>query len=127
MKMSLWEFYQKEIIFFEKKTDELLAETVIQESKIEKRRRQQQLQPTEEDIDKLAELIGSTLKAIAIVKTYVNFQILQIQPSDKNNQLFYNRREYEFIKLLMVFLSKVENENKNENENENEIDFTINR
>ena len=118
MKMSLWEFYQNEINFFETKTDELLTKTIIQESKIE-RRRQQQLQPTEKDIDKLADLIGSTLKAIAIVKTYVNFQILQIQPSYQNNELFYNQRECEFIKLLMVFLSKVENEN--------EIDFTINR
>ena len=119
MKMSLWQFYQNEINFFEGKTDELLAKTIIQESKIEKRIRQQQLQPTEKDIDELADLIGSTLKAIAIVKTYINFQILQIQPSDQNNELFYNQRDYEFIKLLMVFLSKVKNEN--------EIDFTINR
>ena len=121
--MWLWQFYQKEINFFEKKTDELLAETKIQKGKIERRRREQQLQPTEKDIDKLADLIGSTLKAIAIVKTYVNFQILEIQPSNQNNELFFIQRDNEFIKLLMVFLSKV----KNENENENEIDFTINR
>ena len=118
MKMKIWKFYQKEINFFEKKTDELLVETQIQESKLEKTRRQQ-LQPIEKDIDKLAGLIESTLKAIAIVKTYVNFQILQIEPSNKNNELFYIQRQREFIKLLMVFLSKVE---KNE-----KIDFTINR
>ena len=123
MEMSLWKFYQNEINFFEKETDKLLAKTQIQESKLEKRRRQK-LQPIEKDMDELADLIESTLRAIAIVKTYVNFQILQIEPSNENNELFYIQREHEFTKLLMVFLSKVKNEEKEEKE---EIDFTINR
>ena len=118
--MLLWKFYQNEINFFEEKTDELLAKTQIQESKLEKRR-SQQLQPIEEDIDELADLIETTLRAVAIVKTYVNFQILQIEPSDENNELFYIQREHEFKKLLMVFLSKVEKEE------EKAIDFTINQ
>ena len=126
MKMSLWQFYQNEIDFFERKTDELLTETIIQESKIE-RKRQQQLHVTKKNIDKLATLITTTLKAIAIVKTYVNFQILQIQPTNQNNELFFIQREHEFIKLLVVFLSKIKNENGNGNGNGNGIDFTINR
>ena len=117
IKMWLWQYYQSEINFFERKTDELLAETKIQETKMEKRRRQQQLHPTKKDIDELAEMITLTLKAIAIVKTYRYFQILQIPPSNQNNQLFYVRREQLFRNLLTDFLSKVKNENK--------IDFTI--
>ena len=119
MKMCLWQYYQNEINFFERKTDKLLAETKIQETKIEKRRRQQQLHPTKKDINQLLEMITLTLKAIAIVKTYRYFQILQIPPSDQNNQLFYARREQHFKNLLANFLSKVKNENG--------IDFTINR
>ena len=36
MKMSLWEFYQNEIMFFERKTDKLFVETMLQEIEIEK-------------------------------------------------------------------------------------------
>ena len=118
MKTRLWQYYQSEINFFEKKTDELLAETKIQETKMEKRRRQQ-LHPTQKDMNQLLEMITLTLKAIAIVKTYRYFQILQIPPSNQNNQLFYARREQHFRNLLMIFLSRVKNENG--------IDFTINR
>ena len=118
MKMWIWQYYENEIIFFERKTDELLTKTKIQETKMEKRRRQQ-LHPTKKDTDELFEMIKLTLKAIAIVKTYRYFQILQIPPSNQNNQLFYDRREQHFRNLLMVLLSKLKNEN--------EIDFTINR
>ena len=118
IKTWIWQYYQSEINFFERKADELLAKTKIQETKMEKKRRQQ-LHTTEEDINQLLKMITLTLKAIAIVKTYRYFQILQIPPSDQNNQLFYTQREHEFINLLMVFLSKAKNENK--------IDFTINQ
>ena len=118
MKMWIWQYYQSEINFFERKTDELLVETKIYETKMEKKR-QQQLHPTQKNINQLHEMITSTLKAIAIVKTYRYFQILQIPPSNQNNQLFYDRREQYFRNLLMVLLSKLKNEN--------EIDFTISR
>ena len=119
MKMWIWQYYQSEINFFERKTDELLAKTKIHEAKMKKRRRQQQLHPTEKDINQLLEMITLTLKAIAIVKTYRYFQILQIPPSDQNNQLFYAQRDQHFTNLLTNFLSRVKNKNG--------IDFTISR
>ena len=118
MKMWIWQYYQIEINFFERKTDELLVETKIHETKMEKRR-QQQLHPTQKNINQLHEMITSTLKAIAIVKTYRYFQILQIPPSDQNNQLFYAQRDQHFTNLLTNFLSRVKNKNG--------IDFTISR
>ena len=54
--MSIWEDYQNEINFFERRADELLVETIIHETKMDKRK-QQQLQPTEEDIDHLLKMI----------------------------------------------------------------------
>ena len=45
MEMSIWEDYQNEINFFERRADELLVETIIHETKLDKRK-QQQLQPT---------------------------------------------------------------------------------
>ena len=117
-KMWIWQYYEREIIFFEKKTTELLLKTVLHETKIEKIK-QQKLRISEEDIDELLELIKLTLKAIAIVETYKYFQKLEIPPSKENNQLFYARREQHFENLLAIFLLKVKTAQ--------EIDFTINR
>ena len=88
--------------FFEREADELLVETIIHETKMEKRKQQQQLQPT-----------------IAIIETYRYFQMLQILLTDRNMRLFYAKRDEHFENLLMVFLLKIKNEQR--------IDFTINR
>ena len=93
-------------MFFERKTDELFAETILQEIKIEKRKKQR-LKPTKENIETLKNLIASSLKAVAIVETYRYFQILQILPTDQNIQLFYAKREQTFDELLIIFLSKI--------------------
>ena len=118
MEMWIWQLYQNEINFFERKADELLVETIIHETKMDKRK-QQQLQPTEEDIDHLLKMIVSTLKAIAIIETYRYFQMLQILLTDRNMCLFYAKRNEHFENLLIVFLLKIKNEEG--------IDFTINR
>ena len=102
--MWIWQLYQNEINFFERKADELLVETIIHETKMDKRK-QQQLQPTEEDIDHLLKMIVSTLKAIAV--------------TDQNMRLFYAKRDEHFENLLIVFLLKIKNSER--------IDFTINR
>ena len=116
--MWIWQLYQNQIDFFERKADELLVETIIHETKMDKRK-QQQLQPTEEDIDQLHKMIISTLKAIAIIETYRYFQMSQILLSDQNIQLFYAKREQHFENLLIVFLLKIKTEQG--------IDFTVNR
>ena len=110
------EFYVREIYFFEKKTTELLLKTILHETKIEKIK-QQKLRVSEEDIDKLHELITRGLKAIAIVNTYEKFLILQIPPSKENNKMFYAQCEQHFENLLAIFLLKVKTEQS--------IDFTI--
>ena len=112
MKMSLWEFYQNEIMFFERKTDELFVETMLQEIEIEKRKKKK-LKPFKEDIMTLKNLIASSLKAVAIVETYRYFQVLQILPTDQNIQLFYAKREQTFDELLIIFLSKIKKEKEN--------------
>ena len=117
MEMSIWEDYQNEINFFERRADELLVETIIHETKMDKRK-QQQLRPTEEDIDQLLKMIVSLLKAIAITETYRYFQLLQIVLTDQNMHLFYAKRDEHFENLLMVLLLKIKNEQR--------IDFTIN-
>ena len=108
--MSLFQYYENEIMFFEKKTDELLLETILQEIKMEKRKKQR-LRSTKEDIEQLKKMIASTLKAIAIVETYKYFQILEIVPTDENIQLFYAKREQHFKEILIIFLSKLKKKN----------------
>ena len=118
MEMWIWQHYQNEINFFERKADEILVETIIHETKMDKRK-QQQLQLTKEDIDQLHKLITLFLKTIAIIETYRYFQILKIVLSDQNIESFYAKRKQHFENLLMVFLLKVKTEQG--------IDFTINR
>ena len=112
MEMSLWEFYQNEIMFFERKTDELFVETMLQEIEINKRRKKK-LKLAKEDINRLKNLITSSLKAVAIVETYRYFQTLEILPTDQNIQQFYVRREQTFNELLTIFLSKIKREKEN--------------
>ena len=107
--MSLFQYYENEIMFFEKKTDELLLESILQEIQISKKRRKR-LRSCKEDINLLTNLIASTIKAIAIVETYKYFQILKIVPTEENIQFFYVKREQCFEDLLTIFLSKVKRE-----------------
>ena len=105
VEMSLFQYYENEIIFFNKKIDELLVETILQEIEIVKRRKKR-LQSTKKDIEQLKNLITTTLKAIAIVETYRLFQTLEIVPTDQNIQWFYVRREQCFNELLKLFLKR---------------------
>ena len=106
MKMSLWQYYEKEIMFFEKKTDELFTETILKEIKMAQRKKKR-LRSSKNDKKQLKNLIASSLKAIAIVETYRYFQILQIVPTEENIQFFYRKREQTFQDLLIIFLSKI--------------------
>ena len=119
MEMWIWQHYQNEINFFERKADEILVETIIHETKMDKRKQQQQLQPTKKDIDQLHKMIVSMLKTIAIIETYRYFQMSKILLNDQNTNLFYAKRNQHFENLLMIFLLKIKKEQ--------EIDFTINR
>ena len=114
MEMSLWKFYQNEIMFFERKTDELFTETMLQEIEINKRRKKK-LKPAKDDIKRLKNLIASLLKAVAIVETYRYFQAIEIVPTDQNRQWFYAKREQTFDELLIIFLSKIKREKENVN------------
>ena len=116
--VNIWKFYQREIRFFEKITNELFVKTVLHEMKMENMK-QQKLRVSEEDIDQLSELINVNLKAIAIVDVYRDFQAQLIPPSRKNNELFYVERDHRFENLLAIFLLKVKSEQS--------IDFTIRR
>ena len=111
IEMSLFEFYQNEIMFFERKTDELFIETMLQEIEINKRRTKK-LKSAKDDIKRLKNLIASSLKAVAIIETYRYFQILEILPTDQNIQWFYAKREQTFDELLTIFLSKIKRKKK---------------
>ena len=120
MEMLIWEVYQSEINFFERKVNELFVETVIWETEIVRKKNHQELHVTKNDINHLVKLITMTLKAIAIVETFRYFQMEQIVLIDQNMHLFYEKRDYHFENLLTVFLLKIKTE-------EEEIDFTISR
>ena len=118
MEMWIWQHYQNEINFFDRKADEILVDTIIHETKMDKRK-QQQLQPTKEDIDQLLKLIVKMLKAIAVVETYRYFQMSKILLTNQNTNLFYDKRNQHFENLLMVFILKIKKDQ--------EIDFAINQ
>ena len=104
--ITLFEYYKKEIKFFNRKTDELLVKTIMQEIKIAKRRKKR-LRSSKKDKKQLKIMIITTLKAIAIVETYRLFQTLEIVPTDENIQMFSVRREQCFRELVLLFLDKI--------------------
>ena len=106
VEMSLFEYYENEIMFFNKKTDELLVETIMVEIEIAKKRKKR-LHVSKKDKKQLKIMIITTLKAIAIVETYRIFQTLEIVPTDKNIQMFCVRREQCFRELVLLFLDKI--------------------
>ena len=112
--MSLFEYYENEIMFFNKKTDELLIETIMVEIQIAKRRKKR-LRVSKKDKKQLKIMIITTLKAIAIVETYRLFQKLEIVPTDENIQMFYVRREQCFNELVILFLSKIKRQQQSNN------------
>ena len=115
---EIWKFYEKELRFFKKITNELFVKTVLQEMKMDILK-EQKLHISEEDIDQLLELIKLSLKAIVVEDVYRDFQALLIPPTRKNNELFYAERDCRFENSLMVFLLKVKSDQ--------EIDFSISR
>ena len=117
MEMLIWEVYQSEINFFERKVDELFVETVIYETEIDRKKNHEEFVVTKNEIKHLEKLIILTLKAIAIVETYRYLQIEQIVLIDQNMDLFYAKRDDIFENLLAIFLLKIKTEQ--------EIDFTI--
>ena len=115
VEMSLFEYYENEIKFFNKKTDELLVKTIMVEIKIAKRRKKQ-LRVSKKNKKQLKIMITTTLKAIAIVETYRLFQTLEIVPTDENIQMFYERREQCFNELIILFLSKIKRKRQKNNQ-----------
>ena len=114
VEMSLFQYYENEIMFFNKKTDELLVEIIMVEIKIAKRRKKR-LRVSKKDKKRLNNMIKITLKAIAIVETYRLFQTLEIVPTDENIQMFYVRREQCFNELVILFLSKIKRKQQSNN------------
>ena len=104
--ITVFEYYEKEIMFFNRKTDELLVETIMLEIKIAKRRKKG-LRSSKKDKKQLKIMIITTLKAIAIVETYRLFQTLKIVLADENIQMFCVRREQCFRELVLLFLDKI--------------------
>ena len=106
VEMSFFEYYENKIMFFNKKTDELLLETIMLEIEIAKRR-QKRLRVSKKDKKQLKIMTITTLKAIADVETYRIFQTLKIVPTDENMQMFCVRREQCFRELVLLFLDKI--------------------
>ena len=106
VEMSLFEYYENKIMFFNKKTDELLLKTIMLEIKIAKRR-QKRLRVSKKDKKQLKIMTITTLKAIADEETYRIFQTLEIVPTDENMQMFCIRREQCFRELVLLFLDKI--------------------
>ena len=96
---QIYQLYQKEIIFLERKADESLVEIIRHETKMNKRK-QQKLQPDEGDVNQLHEMIISMLKMMAVIESYRYFQLLKIPLTDQNMRLFYFKTDNYFENLL---------------------------
>ena len=113
---QIYQLYQEEMNFFEKKVDELFEQIVILETKMTKRK-QKKLQQDKRDLDQLYQMIIFFLKNIALIESYRYFQIEQIPLSNEKLPLFCSEINKHFENLLIILLLKIKNEES--------IDFNI--
>ena len=76
------QIYENEMHFFNQKTDRLFFDIVTLETELDKKK-QQQLQQNEKDLDRLFRLIVLFLESIALVNTYEYFKMKKILLTNK--------------------------------------------
>ena len=106
METWIWELYEKEIKSFQKMAHKLLVQVIVQELKIDKKKHQN-LEPSEEDVDQYVEKFKLMLKTLAVTETLEFFQVLRILPTNQNRHIFYAKYDERFENLLMQINSKL--------------------
>ena len=84
----IYKNYEEEILLFREKGDALLQK-INQHETILNKKKQQKLQPNENDLNMLHQMVKALLKMLAVIKSYRYFQSINQPLTDENEVWFY--------------------------------------
>ena len=123
---KIYKSYQTEINFLRREGNKLLQEINRHETKMNKKK-QQQLQPNEQDLYQLNEMVKKMLRIMAFIEGYRHFQLLKMTMTNDNILWFYSKPNNYYENLLQRFKLRIRQlQYRKIMENEESVDFTIN-
>ena len=120
---QIYKSYEREILYLQRHGNKLLQKIKQQEIKMN-RRRQQNLQPNQKDLNTLNGMIKKFLRMLAFIDSYRYFQIIK-EPLSYNNETFFYEvanNYYEDILQRFVFNVKVR---VNQLQLDRSVDFSL--
>ena len=102
----IYKSYEREILSLETQGDALLQKIKQQETKMN-RAKQQNLQPNQNDLYTLDQMIKMLLRMLALIDSYRYFQARNEPMTDKNRPWFYNIANNYYLNTLQRFVLKL--------------------
>ena len=122
---QIYESYQKEILFLQKNGNKLLEEIKRHEIMMN-RKKQQNLQPHEQDLLALDQMVKKLLRIIAFISSYRQFQMANVLLSYVNQMWCYQIASNYYKDILHRFMSRL-NGRVRQLQLDRSIDFTVER
>ena len=102
----IYKGYEREILSLQTQGDALLQKIKQQETKMN-RAKQQTLQPNQNDLYTLDQMIKMLLRMLALIDSYRYFQARNEPMTDKNRSWFYDIANNYYLNTLKRFVSKL--------------------
>ena len=102
----IYKSYEREILSLQTQGDALLQKIKQQETKMN-RAKQQNLQPNQNDLYTLDQMIKMLLRMLALIDSYRYFQARNEPMTDKNRPWFYNIANNYYLNTLQCFVLKL--------------------
>ena len=102
----IYESYQKEIVYLRCHGNELLEQIKKHETKLN-RLKQQKIQPSKDDLDKLDLMVKQLLHMLALIYTYQYFQSQNKTLTSHGYAYFHNTTNSYYLNLVKCFNVKL--------------------
>ena len=102
----IYKSYEREILSLQTQGDALLQKIKQQETKMN-RAKQQNLQPNQNDLYTLDQMIKMLLRMLALIDSYRYFQARNEPMTDKNRPWFYDIANNYYLNTLQRFVLKL--------------------
>ena len=102
----IYKGYEREILSLQTQGDALLQKIKQQETKMN-RAKQQNLQPNQNDLYTLDQMIKMLLRMLALIDSYRYFQARNEPMTDKNRSWFYDIANNYYLNTLKRFVLKL--------------------
>ena len=124
MQKKIYESYEREILYLRRHGNKLLQKIKQKEIKMN-RRKQQNLQPNQKDLNTLNQMIKKLLRMLAFIDSYQYFQIIKEPLTYNNNETFFYEVANDYYEdALQRFVLKV-NVRVKQLQLDRSVDFSI--